>query len=251
MNQLNQENKPQSRDSAGLVFAKNTAYLYGGISNNVHPNVEKLEINKSYKLVKWEPLSLQLNERGSNPNYCYGHSLDLYQQNTLVLFGGQRKFDMFIPKHKQLRNEVWTLNLSENMWKERTTYGIEVSQRQHHATTVLGKYLIVHGGMDHKDNCLKDIYYLNLEKYKWKNLRIKGPVPELALHQSCTVLHSLRSPRSHAFQPLYDLKINPLYDIVYEGIYFFGGFNNNNEINGKLRIIELQRQPVEFIEPET
>jgi hypothetical protein len=39
--------------------------------------------------------------------------------------------------------------------------------------------------------------------------------------------------------------------IRYEGVYFFGGLNAQNQILGELLVLKIDQRPMEWVKPET
>ncbi|KRX07512.1 hypothetical protein PPERSA_11061 [Pseudocohnilembus persalinus] len=248
----NQSNyKPISREGGALIQNGQDAYLYGGISSDVFKDVEHLQINKfGNKLISWKKLEIQNDDRNQSPQFLSGHTINFYNGN-LVVFGGEKKLNLANPKYKEVQNDVWLLNLQKKIWQKQEIKSAQIHPRRHHTACIMGKYLVIYGGLDKKQEFLSDISYYNFEKSTWKNLKLARQMPPVAYHTCQAVFHPFRKNQTIKFQQLNDLKLKPFHDIVYEGLYFFGGIDQNNQINGTLKVIEPDQQPLSWTEPNT
>ena len=79
-------NRPSSREGATFLQYKHWAYFFGGFTSNLNmKDIWRLDTKK----FQWELIN---NTFGAVPDVGrYGHSINLYNKEYLVIFGGQMK----------------------------------------------------------------------------------------------------------------------------------------------------------------
>ena len=96
----------------------------------------------------------------------FGHSLLTYKRNHLILFGGQEDYEQNQPKSKDSKkdclNDLRMINLETMEWKIARSTGEYVYPRRNHAACVVGKHMIVHGGIDIRESYLKDMFLYDI-----------------------------------------------------------------------------------------
>lgn len=157
-------------------------------------------------------------------------------------------------------NDIQVYNPIENNWTELECDGAQFEQRRNHSACIIGKHLIVYGGINCLGQYLSDIMVLNFVKpgdkqrnHHWVRLPLKGvKPPKLAYHTAQLVLNPerYRFPGQFALYNLPDLHATRT-RIEIEGIYIFGGRDEKGPKNS-LYILTLKRKPCELklVEPD-
>ncbi|CAI9722162.1 domain-containing 10-like [Octopus vulgaris] len=92
-----------------------------------------------------------------------GHRI-IVTANHIFVIGG------FNPTYSELFNEVWSFNISTNVWTKLKTTGPAPTQVASHSMCLLGNSIIVFGGsgLPFGMNSSNDIYQLDLLKQEWQ-----------------------------------------------------------------------------------
>eukprot|EP00831_Metopus_contortus_P065443 TRINITY_DN5846_c0_g1_i2.p1 TRINITY_DN5846_c0_g1~~TRINITY_DN5846_c0_g1_i2.p1 ORF type:complete len:430 (+),score=64.55 TRINITY_DN5846_c0_g1_i2:40-1329(+) len=181
-------------------------------------------------------------------------------EHIILVVAGSRLYNQET-KRREVLNDVQAFNTLDRKWSELQCDGVMLEHRRGHAACLVGKHLLVHGGMNNKDQYLSDTLMLavgrpdmkefNNRTYKWLRTSVKGGLPNrVAFHTCQFVLHP---ERYRAFENIgvYSLpEIKGLKTrMEYEGVYFFGGRNERGPSN-KLFILQIGTKPAEWIEPD-
>lgn len=83
--------------------------------------------------------------------------------------------------------DVRKLDTFDNSWSIlKTTTGDEmcVSTRRAHAACMVGKHMVVWGGVNENSRPLNDVWALSLESFRWANLKpnLEGTLPDAISH---------------------------------------------------------------------
>ncbi|CAD8142800.1 unnamed protein product [Paramecium pentaurelia] len=235
----NQNNgwNPSSRESSAMVNYNEKLYLFGGSGAGNMSDLCQATLDK--QLYKW--MTIKLKQQIQCRSY---HTINVYK-SQLIIFGGV----LFSPKnedriHCEVTNEVIHINLVNYDMKIVQHAGI-ASPRKAHIAEVIGRYLLVQGGIDSKGHYLNDFLAYDILTQRWQNVEVNIPVFQdgIAFHKSCCALE-------HKTIDLY--KYDP--DISYEnqGIYIFGGLDSNGHYLDKLIKIDVRRRPIyiEEVQPK-
>ena len=68
-------------------------------------------------------------------------------------------------------NDVNIFNLETMEWKYFRTEGVVESCR-YHAAGIIGKHMIVHGGLNAQSNVLCDFFSLNMDTAEWNPIQL-------------------------------------------------------------------------------
>lgn len=80
-------------------------------------------------------------------------------------------------------------NPENETWEFVKTGGTYIPTRKYHSGGIVGKHLMIYGGLNDKNNFLGDTAVLNMENWKWKIIETKGAVPPpTAFHTISIVL---------------------------------------------------------------
>jgi len=223
--------RPETREGATFVnitFPKKNgggeeerAYLFGGLSRDLHGSIASLKYDPYKNGYQWNIVY-----EGDADRKRYGHSCSIYEK-SLVIVAGARMYNKEA-KRRECRNDVSLFNLVTEEWTDIKPDGLMLEARRYHCSVVVGKYLLVHGGVNGHNNYLSDLMVLNLGAiqdkfgsehkniYRWSAINTRGDKPgpianhtcQLVVHPerlrtpgqiSLTCLPELRSARSRVF----------------------------------------------------
>lgn len=119
-----------------------------------------------------------------------------------MIVGGSQHFNKLTGR-RECMNDVLVYNPANSHWTELACTGITFEHRRYHSACVLGRYLVVFGGINSFDKYLNNLLGLMLGKasgkdwhqrtYKWYEINAKGPKPKrLAFHTAQIVLQRER-----------------------------------------------------------
>ncbi|EGR31278.1 kelch motif family protein, putative, partial [Ichthyophthirius multifiliis] len=182
-------------------------------------------------------------------NQRFGHSINSYGKN-LIIFGGET---ISINKSfisKQLLSDVFVYNLENQNWKAMLCTGGFIQPRRNHTAALIGRSLIIHGGINNREQVLKDLWILDIGNQSWLEVILQTDF-DLCFHKCAAVYHGQRCGKINLYK-MQEIKFTKLgANIKYEGIYFFGGKNSKGEISGDLKILKTDSKPFQWIKPET
>ncbi|EAR84527.1 kelch motif protein (macronuclear) [Tetrahymena thermophila SB210] len=236
--------KPDSRENHTLVNNNGTLFLYGGIGCEIYKEVSALNTEN------WQ--WFDLNQDGDQPSEGrQGHSLVCYK-NQLVLFGGERKYNKNV-RIRECFSDCRIFNLNTRQWTLVRQFGDFLESRRNHTACLVGKFLIIIGGVDSNGKYLNDVCSVNLETSKSIHLdQIDGYADGIAFSACCSVfknetkIENLYLPFEKA-QAKQNKGINQSY---LQGIYVFGGRQENGDALNNLRVLQLGRKPLKWIDLE-
>mmetsp|Transcript_2370 Transcript_2370/g.8893 ORF Transcript_2370/g.8893 Transcript_2370/m.8893 type:complete len:584 (-) Transcript_2370:2347-4098(-) len=141
--------------------------VFGGRSKQCGKCTRKTLYKFSLDTHQWEKIPVESNVE---PGERYGHSLVLYGNNTLVLFGGKNQKD-------ELLNDLWFFDLTTNQWEQiQDTVGdvppgrhFHYALRHHHTMYILGGE-----EPEDADDNNHPLYALDLKTRHWDALRVTG-----------------------------------------------------------------------------
>ncbi|CAD8100009.1 unnamed protein product [Paramecium sonneborni] len=256
---------PTVRENTMAADYQKKIYIFGGIGSEVFGDMIEYEI----QFGKFR----ELKQKGDIPLNRYGHcmhcigypmllcsqfSYDNLQQSSingkqLIIYGGEMQFNSALKIRENLsdtriydiENETWQQlkpNI-ENIPESRRSFG----------SCIIGRGLLVMGGIRSRFSVFNDLHYLNLSLCKWtpietqKNPFIKG----LAFQQLVCVYNKPQ----YAFEKK-EMRSKQLKTQDYEGVYCFGGCfideNKNTQYYSNFVTILKFDQPFNnWIIPET
>jgi|JI6StandDraft_1071083.scaffolds.fasta_scaffold04197_14 hypothetical protein len=112
--------------------------------------------------------------------------------------------------------------------------------RRNHSSVIIGKHMLVYGGINTKKNYLSDLKVLDLKELKWEALEYKVESEALANFMKDGLA------KHCAFTYFNERESYPLYSKTYEeaeGIYVFGGCNQLGGENLMLKFCLKWRTP--------
>ena len=138
--------------------------LYGGLSREVLGDTVLLD-----------PIKLKAINCVLKPDMCmvnkrFGHTAVEWNKKMIV-FGGEHEFN----KYSGLRiclNDVNMFSPENLEWKNIKTSGV-IETRRYHCAAMVGKHMLVHGGLNAQSHLLGDLHALNLETAQWSLVLFK------------------------------------------------------------------------------
>ncbi len=115
----------------------------------------------------------------------------------LLIVGGARLYNKETKKRECL-GDVQAYNTIDQSWTELNCAGLLFERRRYHAVCMIGKLLLVYGGMNATQQCLGDMMVLALGKmndreyrdrvYRWARVSTKGPSPQRVAYHTCQLV---------------------------------------------------------------
>ena len=120
----------------------------------------------------------------------------------LLVVAGSRHYNKET-KRRDCLNDVITYNPLDKKWVDLKCDGTILEHRRYHSATIVGKHLLVYGGINSSEVYLSDIMVLTLGRannreskinsFKWFKATSKGVKPgKLAFHTALLVLNPER-----------------------------------------------------------
>ncbi len=197
-------------------------------------------------------------EKGDELRKRYGHAACVWD-NMLVVVGGSRHYNKETRRRNCL-NDVIVYNPQENKWTELDcSEGPLLEHRRYHTACMVGRHLVVYGGIDSMERYLLDLMVVSLGKavggkelqcrsFKWIKVGNRGDKPgRLAYHTAQLVLN----PERLRVQGQFDMFALPELKgvrtkVETEGMYVFGGRDETGPRNS-LYILKVNRRACEWI----
>jgi len=234
--------KPGVREGATLTILGNKAHLYGGVATDIFNEWETLHLN-NFTWTKDAP-------QGDVPMFGrYGHTADAFY-NSIVIFGGEKSYNSLL-NIRECLNDVRLYTPERQEWKYMHCHGAFVEPRRYHAGIVVGKHMIIHGGIEASGEYLSDLKILNLVTFKWEEGREINKDPAgIAFHKACLVLSPLRKEIN--LHKMIEIKQDENAQCIREeGIYFFGGRNEAGDPVNTLKVLKIGSAPLRWTTPVT
>lgn len=182
-----------------------------------------------------------------------GHSAVCYKKHLLI-YGGEYLYNDHL-KIRDCLGDVKIIDFETREYKTLRTHGDFIENRRNHAYCLFaGKFLFISGGINSNGRFLNDLMYLNLETYKWSIGFCETQLESIAFHTMIAVYKTENKniiDVYKAFDTDFKTKMNSLNKIKEEGIYLFGGMNEQQAIFNHLKVLKLGSYPLKWIEPET
>lgn len=102
-----------------------------------------------------------MNTSTNSPVARFGHSCTLYKK-SLIVFGGEYRSPQTSVKFKECLQDLHVFSLETKTWKLLICSGGPLQPRKAHAAAILGRNLLIQGGVNSKDQVLKDMWLLDL-----------------------------------------------------------------------------------------
>ena len=220
------EGRPEVREGSSMSECCGSLYLYGGLSKMVFSDLYVLHSESQH----WEPVECE----GLEPDIRYGHSL-VERGPNIVLFGGALNAN---PK-RQLRECYNSVRILEPLgpakalWKQLATTGLVVEMRRYHAAAIVGRHMLVTGGLNQKNKVLEDCAVLDLEAGCWELRSLQTGPLAICCHTAATVVEACVKVAGVDDPMLCKHSL----ELKQRGIYLFGGMDSQGVCCNTLRCI--------------
>jgi hypothetical protein len=125
--------------------------------------------------------------------------------------------------------------------------------RKNHIAVGIGNVMLIHGGIDENDRFLSDAWILEFNNYRWNKLEYKGQKPAPIAYHACELIidvDRLHHPHFNVYRsPDATNTKNKIKRIKIEGVYLFGGMDENRNYSNELRILKVGKRPTEWVYP--
>jgi hypothetical protein len=233
------KNKPNARNQFSVTLIENTLYLFGGINSERLSDMWICNL----KDFKWRCISL---DEDDAPVPRAGHSAILYKKD-IYIYGGNTPREYFKP-----REEILIFNTSMNkFYSEKPNNKNDIYWRRNHIAVRVGTSMFVHGGIDENNKFLSDFIVYDLIRSYWIKLECKGEKPPAIAYHSADLVCEW-DPSTNVNFNIYKAPENKgiVKKIRIEGIYIFGGVDEQNNFSNELRILKTGKRPCEWINPK-
>ena len=217
----------------------NKLFLFAGMNIIRLNDLWECTISLANKLEKkyiWK----KVETKGEKPLPRNGHTM-IYYRNNLIMYGGiiEEKGGLRVQEDLlcyDIKEQKFSVEVCMNK------YG--VTWRNFHIAEILGQYMFIYGGGDEKGNILSDPWALDLERMKWEQAKFNTDIlPKRKFHCSCQVFPPQK--KYHSKFSLFKVYSEPgLFNstkILVEGIYIFGGIDENLKCTNDILIIKRGR----------
>ncbi len=232
---------PTSRQGAQIIVysdensGTNKIILFGGENVKNLNDLWECSIISPYKLDKkyiWKKIKIT----EDIPSPRNGHTMKLFQGNIFI-YGGIIEE---IPN--KTREDILIYNISDQRFSiDYTLNKTGVGWRNYHIAEIIGPHMLIYGGADEKGNIVADPYALDLYDMKWIQAKFNTQnLPKRKFHSSCQVFPQTKkySNKFFLFKVYNEASLYNQSKILAEGIYIFGGINENFVCSNDLLIIK-------------
>lgn len=124
--------------------------------------------------------------------------------------------------------------------------------RKNHVSVLVGYTILVYGGINQNEEFLNDAWIYNIRSREWSVLNITGrSPPQLAFHSAVLAIEDdkIYEPSLNIFRlPISTKKTVPL--LKEEGIFFFGGMNDNRIPTNLFFMLKIGKKEMQFEIPK-
>lgn len=235
------------------VVLNNTFYSFSGFED-IKGNFKAIPYLFSYNLInktwKQHPKSELLDDR-------YHFSMVSYQ-DCFYIFGGSFDDDLFHQGYDFYAKNIHEFNTVTQEWKMIEVKGNVPLKRFKHSAVVVGNNMIIYGGNSTIfEDVYNDVWSLNFETWKWKEIKIKKSdniITSRASHSACSLENSMyvfggtNNIINKRYNSLYEFKDQKWTQLDRKGdyptpraggtligsndyLYYFGGFDGKKDSN--------------------
>ncbi len=256
---------PNSRTLFSSCYNNINVYIFGGIQSKLLNDIWKCYLIKHIKknlnpqlndkIIHYEIKWIKIKPSDNNlPLPRYSHTMTYYNKK-LYIFGGVTHNDSYYLREKNIC--IFDIIKEQYFYPQCENYQ-KVLWRRNHIAISVGNCMIVHGGIDDDNNYLNDIWYFDYEKLKWSILYYKTLVniPAIAYHSCALAIKNKNKLNNdefniYKFSDNFNEKKKKQSKTFINGIYIFGGKNQNDEFFTDLLCIEMGNKPVRVIKLNT
>ena len=247
------------RKKAEKAMMKREILSYQEIAKAMENNEENNENKNSQKDQNVNPVNTNEIQNKNNDNSKNKASKKNNNKNKKLLLNKNKitisKQNKVFPPSIKLHTKKEKENLSESK-KEKEKAEENINQfpclRRNHISLVIGTNLFIYGGINQSKICLNDCWIYDLIKNEWSILEFTGRFPPpLFSHCACLALESsqlLGENLTIYHKPVSSRKTLPL--LKCDGVFFFGGYNDNKIPTNLFFRMIIGIKPVIFEIPE-
>ncbi|KAL0094850.1 hypothetical protein F4703DRAFT_1726993 [Phycomyces blakesleeanus] len=199
---------------ASLTVVGDSVYVFGGFdrfTDEVFKSLYRLERHAGQS--RWTRI---IYTKGAAPSELSGHSVTLWNDTKLVVFGGSSEED------NTFFNQIAILDLSTMVWSHPTTTGHIPEGRVNHSATIYQNKLYIAGGNTANPSSFADtLLILDLETLEWQ-----PPVSFVKRQQHATFIYDHR-------------------------LYLYGGFREDMGRSNHLSFINLDTYAITHLDFES
>ena len=233
--------RPNALSQFSISIYNNKLYLFGGLSVGFNNQLWKYDIS----LRKWNKIQINIYEE---PVPRYAHTSILIN-NNIIIFGGE------VPKNYfKFPEELIIFNIDKNKFIFPKIKNNHIQQRKGHICVATTETMLIHGGMDIETLKIENSSYIfNVNKMKWSPFDYIGEkLPTIMYHNAVIVnnFFNLIDDSYSFYKPPNNIPSNRINKIKFEGIYLFGGINEERIISNEIIIISICKKPCEVFKPK-
>ena len=232
---------PTCRRGAKMVLyndentEENKIILFGGANIRNLNDIWECTItgtNKYDKKYVWKKINITENI----PSPRNGHTMSVFQGNIFI-YGGI----VNLPENK-VREDILIFNINQKkFFIDYTLNKMAVGWRNYHISEIVGPHMLIYGGENESGEILADPFALDLSDLKWIQAKFNtDKLPKRKYHSSCQVFPESKrnSNKFYLFKVYNDTNLYNISKIVAEGIYIFGGIDENLNCTNDLMVIK-------------
>lgn len=229
--------KPAIGEDSIVVEQDDKVYYLGGRNRNISLPVYNMQ-TKQWKEIKQPKHS-----------YFLSGTIAHFYNGKFVVFGGE--YPIINARAKTLTSKTFTISLTEGIMEELETDG-SAAARRCHGSCVFSDYLLVFGGINLNYSFLKEFYALDLVSGQWEKVCYSSSSDitkylEYGIAKlKCLPVFSRRERMS-----LYESTSPTTSEYKQEGVYIFGGLNQQGNALSRLLVMTLGDLNPKLIEPKT
>jgi hypothetical protein len=163
----NDQWKPSMREGFSFSAAGRKGILFGGISNKKHGDMAVFD----FQYENWK----KIDSTGDKPCARNNHTAVSYRK-MIYVFGGEKLYDEHTHTRECL-SDIKAFNTETLEWKTLKTSGDGIEGRRGHACVVVGKNMLIFGGINSKGYYLDSLYHFDMSNLiylaKLRHLQIK------------------------------------------------------------------------------
>ena len=230
---------------------KNKILTFNEISKSLKNNKDNINnINNQNELKETMDNSL-------NKKYSKLINNQLGQKQFLAL---SKRNDKYNNRKSKINKESDKLKLTLSIKKYNNNNINEIDEsyiypelRRYHISLLIGTHIFLYGGETPSNKCLNDCWIYDLLNQKWSLLEYIGRYPPpLCCHSACLVLEQnqlINEALNVYYKPLSEQKT--LHLLKSDGVFFFGGYNDNKIPTNLFFKMEIGVKPAVFEIPKT
>lgn len=234
-----------SKEGRSCIFHKDVCYIFGGYS----PSTDQVFF-QGYNMVTKKIFEIKCKITREPPPRAF-HTCN-YVDDMLIIFGGEI-FSIYTDS-RLMTNELILFNLKQSEYVKVNIHD-NIDPRKHHASCILGSHLVIYGGVDEDSRTLNSFLTINLGKHTESvglYSRPKDGVGAKLAWKKAPLSFEVRPASNHTLTPIYlntpkglstanqKIKANSVVDtkkVALEGIYIFGGIDDNGKFSNSLQIV--------------